>query len=238
MKLSWEEVCSLRTNLYGFLGNCLLESVPEEGSVSMQWEFWDEFPLESANPQMKDGLSRIISCTEYLAKLPRSQASQEVQLEFMDLFLGPGQPKAPPWESVYRTPERLLFGWPTQEVRKIYGKAGFEISRKNQLPEDHLGLELMFLAMASDTLARLITGKGSKNKIFEMIKLQRDFISSHPLTWIADFHEDAYTKGTIGFYSGLIQLIWGILLWDLDLLEEVGRNVQPGPLCTGEGGRI
>lgn len=221
MQLSWEKVCRLKADLYGFLGNCLLESVQNEGAAYTQHEFWEQYPLKAANPHMKNGLDSLISCTKYLAKLPVSQVSQEIQSEYMVLFLGPGQPKAPPWESVYRTPEKLLFGWPTMEVRESYRQAGFEILRKNQLPEDHMGIELMFLATLSDALAKLISNNGGNGQFVQEIKRQADFISSHPLTWIADFHKDASAGGSIGFYSGLIELTWGTFLWDLELLDEM-----------------
>ena len=57
MEKSWEEVCSLRSRLYGFMGNCLLESVPGEGAWYVQREFWEQFPLAVANPKMEGGLA-------------------------------------------------------------------------------------------------------------------------------------------------------------------------------------
>ncbi len=224
MTSSWEEVCVLRTKLYYFLGNCLLESIPDEGAEFTHRAFWEQFPLEAANDKMKSGLERLINCTEYLKKLPASQASQEVQLEFTSLFIGPGEPKAPPWESVYRTPEKLLFGWPTLQVREAYRQDGFEIKRKYQMPEDHMGLELMFLATVSNALAKTMINENQSSTPL-MIERQMDFISNHPLTWIEDFFNDANSNDSIGFYSGLIELIWGILLWDLEILKEMLQDV-------------
>jgi len=226
MTSSWEDVCALRTKLYCFLGDCLLESVPDEGTEFLQRAFWEQFPLEAANDKMKSGLDRLVNCTDYLKKLPTSQASQEIQLEFTRLFIGPGQPIAPPWESIYRTPEKLLFGWPALQVREAYRLEGFEIKCKYQMPEDHMGLELMFLASASDALAKTISND-NQSTIPLMIERHVDFISNHPLTWIEDFMNDVSASDSIGFYSGLIELIWGVLLWDLELLQEMLLDFQP-----------
>lgn len=225
MTSSWENVCALRTQLYCFLGDCLLASTPNEGAEFIQRNFWEQFPLEAANDRMKSGLERLIHCSESLEEMSISQASQAIQIEFTRLFIGPGQPVAPPWESVYRTPEKLLFGWPTLHVREAYQREGFEIKGKYQIPEDHMGLELMFLASASDALAKAIRNE-NKTIIALAVERQTDFISSHPLLWIEDFFNDVNSSDSIGFYSGLIELIWGVLLWDLELLQEMLLDFQ------------
>jgi TorA maturation chaperone TorD len=226
MELPWESAFSFRSTLYSFLGHCLLESVSDDNTAFIQRKFWEEFPLEAANTEMNNGLEKIIQCTGRLELLPASQAIQEIQLEYTHLFLGPGQPKAPPWESVYRTPEKLLFGWPALQVRETYLQSGFEIKLKNRQPEDHLGLELMFMSTVSDSLAKALKGKDTQFQVLSTVQNQIAFINEHPLAWIADLHNDARVNASVGFYSGLIELIWGILLWDLELLKEMLQELS------------
>ncbi|AGA70751.1 putative component of anaerobic dehydrogenase [Desulfitobacterium dichloroeliminans LMG P-21439] len=224
MAVSWEEVCSLRSRLYSFLGNCLLEPIQIDNEEIIRGQFWLEFPLDAANLQMQNGLNKLIRCTEELERLSASQAIQEIHFEYTDLFLGPGQPKAPPWESVYRTPEKLVFGGPTLQVRELFRQNGFEFKFKHRMPEDHMGLELIFLASAGDRLCEALTSDSEETSTKAVIESQISFIKDHPLTWIADFSKDASLHGSIGFYPGLIELIWGVLLWDLELLEEMNEE--------------
>lgn len=224
MAISWAEICDVRSKVHGFLGIQLLEPLQMKNASILQQSFWREFPLETSNAQMKAGLDKLIQCTERLEKYPVSQAIQLTQIEYTQLFHGPGQPKAPPWESVYRTPEKLLFGWPTLHVQEAYRQNGFEIATKNRQLEDHMGLELIFLASVSDVLIRALNDNDYQTA-HSIVKGQIEFISNHPLTWIADFFNDASRNESIGFYSALIELIWGVLIWDSTLLNDMLHEV-------------
>jgi TorA maturation chaperone TorD len=221
MEIAWEAAFSFRSTLYSFLGNCLLEAVSINNNAFMKQEFWREFPLKAANPKINKGLEELIQCTASLDQLPASQAIQKIQVEYTHLFLGPGRPQAPLWESVYRTPEKVLFGWTTLQVREAYLQHGFEIKLKYRQPEDHLGLELMFLSTVSYYIAKDLKDKATQAQALSIVRNQIAFINEHPLTWISDLLNDARENASVGFYCGLIELIWGILLWDLELLKEM-----------------
>ena len=76
-------------------------------------------------------------------------------VEYTTLFLGPGVPKAPPCESFYRTSERIFFGSTSFEMKAALNAHGLESKRKYRQPEDHIGLELMFLSVLSNKLLGL-----------------------------------------------------------------------------------
>ncbi|WP_026198883.1 TorD/DmsD family molecular chaperone [Desulfitobacterium hafniense] len=214
MDNSLQELWVVRAKVYGFLGSCILEPLQGDSSEVLKKNFGDNFPLLAANSHMESGLAELAKLSEKFGKSPL--AIQEVQLEYTTLFLGPGLPKAPPWESIYRTQEKRLFGEPTYEVREVMARNGFEGKGKNRQPEDHMGLELILLSAMAETLN---TRSGSELAL--ALREQLDFIVNHPLTWIADLHSDAAKHGDTGFYAALIKLIWGVLLWDKELLEEV-----------------
>ncbi len=234
MNISWEEICKVRSKVYGFLGTLLLEPIQNENGSIIQCEFWQEFPLEANNDRMKAGLDKLIECTKGLEKYPVAEAVLLTQIEFTHLFHGPGQPQAPPWESYYRTPEKVLSGWPTLQVREVYRQHGFEIAARNKQFEDHMGLELIFLASVSEVL-----GQAFKDQDYQtasaIIKGQQEFITGHPLTWISEFASDACSPESIGFYPALIELIWGLLLEDSDLLSSMLEDVSNQIMAQGQG---
>lgn len=222
MNNSWDEVWKLRASLYGFLANSLLEPIQRKHPTAFSKKFWIDFPLEAANSQIKAGLEKLIDCSSYLEEFSDEEAVEKVMVEYTNLFLGPGMPKAPPYESFYRTPERLFFGSTAFEIKAVLYANGLESKRKYKQPEDHIGLELMLLSALSNKLMDVevdmqVTG----------LKEQAAFIDQHLLSWINELCRDAKIHGSVGFYGGLIELIWGILQWDRELIEEfVASNEQ------------
>lgn len=223
MSESWQEIWKLRSSLYGFLGNCLLEPTQGSNAILLRSKVWEDFPLEAANEQMKSALEALIQLTADLGAEPEGESMQRVLIEYTELFLGPGKPKAPPWESLYRTSEKVLFGWPTFEVREALAQKGLEIKTKNKQPEDHVGFELMLLAAVSESLQGT-----TKQKISATLQEQIDFMDKHLLSWIPDLCTDAKLYGSVGFYGAIVELIWGVLLWDRELLAEY-ISYHPSP---------
>lgn len=215
MVASWQEVALFRAGLYRFLGHCLLEAPQADRQTLLQPDFWRSFPLAPANDAMGAALDSLVGVTHGLQAMLRDEALESVQAEYTVLFLGAGEPKAPPWESLYRTPEKLMFGSPAFQVREAMARFGVEAAEKYQQPEDHLGLELMLLAAASEA-ASLREESGWR----ESARLQAEFIVAHPLGWIGDLEKDAAAHGPVGFYAALLGLIRGVLQWDSELLRE------------------
>ncbi len=222
MANSWNEVWNLRASLYGFLASSLLEPIQGQHTIVFSQKFWRDFPLEAANSQMQAGLEQLVNCSSYLEGFSDQEAIENVMVEYTSLFLGPGLPKAPPCESFYRTSERIFFGSTAFEIKATLYANGLEKMKKNKKPEDHIGLELMFLS----TLSNKLPGIELSEQVWTL-KEQASFIDHHLLSWIHELCRDAKLHGSIGFYGGIIELIWGILQWDRELIEEfVATNEQ------------
>jgi TorA maturation chaperone TorD len=68
------------------------------------------------------------------------------RVDATQLFIANRPLPAPPWESVYRGPERELFGPPAAEALRAYAEAGVVFDGWKDRPADHVGLELAFMA--------------------------------------------------------------------------------------------
>jgi len=219
MMKSWTEVWAFRTKLYSFLANCLLEWIKEEDKEILTSQFWEDFPLVAANPQLEAGIDQLISCTSRLEKLSTKEALEKVAVEFTELFIGTARPKAPPIESFYFSNKRTIFNEKTVEMKDILNKHGLESTKKDKFPEDHLGLQLLLIAVKSEQLNTL-----DSDERRTAIKKQISFIDDHLLSWLPGICNDAKEHGQTGFYGGLLELIWGTLLWDKELLEEAAGS--------------
>jgi TorA maturation chaperone TorD len=216
--------------LYSFLGNSLLKIMSPETSVGLDPVFWENFAanfgLEQLNEQRAPKLvnercgSALVSLRRVareLSSFPQKKAIERVGVEYTRLFVGPGTPAAPPWETLYREGGTVLFGQPTIDMRRLFSRAGVQASPESHQFEDHLGFELLYLAMTSARLAELPPGSESAASLAHERQV---FLQKHPLSFIEPLYEKAQhaskERSLVGYYLALISLVWGVLLWDLE----------------------
>ena len=142
-------------------------------------EFWDGFVLEAANAQMEEAFDKLKAVACKLHGKPLEQAVQDIAVEYTRLFIGPGTPPAPLWESLYCEGGRYLFGQPTFDMREEFRKHGFRLNETAKQFEDHLGVELLFLGAMSE---RFPQAAPSAEAITEQIA----FLDAHPLWWVGE----------------------------------------------------
>jgi TorA maturation chaperone TorD len=111
---------------------------------------------------------------------------------------------------VYFSELRLLFGKETLEVREWYGRYGLQLERKNREPDDHLGLELLFV---SHLLTLLLQAQGRPDGLSaEAIAGDlREFLCAHPLRWARTWAAAVLGNARSDFYKGLALLVVGAL---------------------------
>ena len=71
---------------------------------------------------------------------------ESFKFSFNKLFVGPGKLKAPPYESSYRNKQGLIMQDETMAVRRAYLAQGLKLKKQNIEPDDHIALEMEFLA--------------------------------------------------------------------------------------------
>lgn len=121
-------------------------------------------------------------------------AEEALMFEYNRLFVGPAKLLAPPFESVYRNAAGLVMQEETLEVRDFYRKAGLEVSGKNTMPDDHLGLELEFICYLL-AKAGLKTEAGETHAADSYLEVYRDFFAAHIQTWVYRHCDDVVQKG-------------------------------------------
>jgi TorA maturation chaperone TorD len=143
-----------------------------------------------------------------------SQVANETQAElgqdFERLLTGPNPPLAPPYESVYRSTERLLFDGPTFEVRAEYLRVGVRAPNFNREPDDHIGLELSFLAIVCGKALEALE-RSDALALDEALELQRRFLTEHLLCWAGECLAMIELSAKTSFYKGVGALGLGVL---------------------------
>ncbi|NMM18328.1 MAG: molecular chaperone TorD family protein [Cellulomonas sp.] len=133
-----------------------------------------------------------------------------VRRDYNRLFFGPDRMIAPPYESVHRSEEHLVFERDTMLVRAAYAEFGLAAPRLNKEPDDHIGLEVNFLATlcvrGMDAL-----DDADDAELAHVLRGIRSFLADHVLAWAPTCLTQAAQGATTHFYQGVAALGLGAL---------------------------
>ena len=133
-------------------------------------DIFSEAPFAANDDYTKAGL-------EFLQKWGKNGISDEIydkmRAEYTRLFIGLDKVKAPPWELVHLGKDRLIFQERTLEVRAWYKRFGLQAEKLHQEPDDHIGLELLFLSQLAALSIQALTEKDDA-RFAELLKAQRE----------------------------------------------------------------
>jgi len=133
--------------LSGFLARQLYLSPSEENLSRLveQRGLLLEEPFSTVSPHAARTLSEELATADAQGEEGRNAFLASLQHDFTYLFKMVGMSGVSPYESVYRTDDRTVFGPTTLEVRACYKAFGLETEKLGQEPEDHIGLEFSFI---------------------------------------------------------------------------------------------
>lgn len=217
---AWQIQLTGEVLLFNLLGKILYEIPARQGIQALvDNEVFTEAPFAEAHPDVLKGLALLEKWSGVFRQNGRSDdLFKELQVDYTNLFTGMRKLPVAPWESVYFSDERLVFQAQTMDVRAWYGRYGLEVEKLHQEPDDHIGLELMFVAhLAQLALAALEAGNDSEFE--QAVAAQRDFLSKHLLLWVPLWCEQMLEYARTDFYRGLALVVRGALLELSRILE-------------------
>ena len=187
-------------NMMLYFAGTMIMFDPSQECISDFWEqgILNTRPVSSQNP-------RFINAASQLRQSVGDQFSSVkfMKEDYLNLFTGTGNPLAPPYESVYRSKEHLMFDRQTSEVREFYMSYGWESKFKDKIPDDHLGIELLFLTLMIEKYLEFDDRVCEKEMRNEIVR----FIDQHMISWVPQWNEHVQKySGTMG-YKGIATLI-------------------------------
>ena len=142
-----------------------------------------------------DSLGHALSRIE----LDSDSMIEDLRWDYTRLFIGPFKLPCPPWESVYRSQARLLMQDAADDVRRVYAAVGLSVEATGMMP-DHVGVELHFLALLSET------ADSNDDPHSEIARLKQAFLNDHLLQWIPQFAADMEAAAETDFYRALARV--------------------------------
>jgi putative dimethyl sulfoxide reductase chaperone len=209
--IEWQETLAGEMLLLSMAGRIFYTYPDKEERTWLQSlideDVFAEAPFAAETEEAQTGL-RLLQ--EWGKNGLSDESFENLQADYTRLFIGPGKVIAAPWESVYTGKERLTFQEQTLDVRYWYRRFGLEADKIHREPDDHIGLELLFLShMATKGIQALKTKDDPHFE--ELLSAQKEFLQKHlgawALTWCGLVEKNARTD----FYKGLASLLRGAL---------------------------
>ena len=179
----------------------VLRQAPVAEQLEQLLPLLGELPVELSNPELKQAAVLLADYAREAAGRDLVAEAEALRQDFIALFEGPGAMGAPPWESVYRTEEQVLFGPTTFQVRQAYQRWGLGLANPGREPEDHIALELEFLLFLNDRMAAESAAAADRDR----------FLREHLLVWVPPFASLVKDGAVTQFYQGVAKLLLGYL---------------------------
>ena len=209
------EFCENRGRVYALLSRCYETEV----DAAFAEELAGEASLDSDDPALAEGFARLradlAGCDE--------DGLERLAVVFDRAFFGMGPrtaQKAFPYESVYTSEGGLMMQDAYAEVLHVYRAAGFAKDPGFKEPEDHLAVELAFMALLCGRAVEALRA-GDGDGAERHLGAQLSFAREHLLNWIDRFCADVRKAAEDGFYFDLATFTEAYLRADEAALAEV-----------------
>lgn len=145
---------------------------------------------------------------------------EKAQRDYTKVLVGPHELKAPPWECVYLTKERVLFQEATLKVREAYRSENMLPTQYPHVSDDHIAIELDFVAkLCEKSQNALDAGDGIEYR--RLLEAQRAFVREHLLTWVDAYASDVGEAVPNSLYAHVASLLAAFLPIDAEVLGEL-----------------
>lgn len=209
------EFCENRERVYLLLSRCFETEIDAKFAADLA----SRAELQSDDEALVQGFAALkadlADCDE--AKL------EQLAVVFDRVFFGMGPrsaQKAFPYESVYTSEGGLMMQDAYSQVLGLYREAQFAKNPDFKEPEDHLAIELAFLAKLCGRAVEALRA-GDEDAAEASLRDQLSFVREHLLNWVPLFAKDMRAAAEGGFYEHLANFTEAYLKADAEAVAEV-----------------
>lgn len=185
--------------------------------------------INALNREALDSIAFIMSSDnqvlrEVFADLKNnSEEGIQVKYDYNKLYVGPASLLAPPYESVYSSNNKIMMQRETLEVRDFYRQLGLACVDEGRIPDDHLGLEMEFLAFLLYSI--LQTDEKDRD---EQISIYYNFMDKHLSGWGLRHSQDVITNSKTNTCRAIGRLLEEVLKEEKIATEEYYKGIEVG----------
>lgn len=204
-----------RANVYKVLSRSYVKEI----DAAFAQEFAEAFSFESSNKELTCSLH---AAQEALAGVDDSVLEQ-LAVDFDRVFFGMGPLTARhafPYESVYTSERGIMMQDAYAQVVHAYREQHLAKDTSFTEPEDHIAVELAFMATLSERAATFLR-EGLEAAAEETVRQQITFAQNHLLNWIDRFCIDLASAAPKTFYESIAIFTKLFVQEDVALLGEI-----------------
>lgn len=209
------ELMESRANVYKVLSRSYLKEI--DGAFAQ--EFAEAFNFESGNAE----LVRSLDVAKEALAGADGAALEQLAVDFDRVFFGMGPLTARhafPYESVYTSERGIMMQDAYAQVVHVYREQHLAKDKGFTEPEDHIAVELAFMATLSERTATFLR-EGLEEAAEETVRQQITFAQNHLLNWIDRFCIDLAAAAPGTFYEHIAQFTNLFVHEDVALLAEI-----------------
>jgi TorA maturation chaperone TorD len=133
------------------------------------------------------------------------EGPEQLLPDYARLFLGPPQPRAAPYGSVWLEDDKRVMSESTFAATGLYRELGFELDEDFREPPDHIAaeLEFLYLIIFRENEARRA---GDAEALQQAADLKQRFLDQHLARWLKPFAAAVRNGAQSAFYPELAEL--------------------------------
>lgn len=207
-----------RKNIYTFLSLVYKEEVDDELLETLRMVNW-KLLLPIGKGELKEGCEIL---QRFLEGSKNRQVIEDLAVDFASLFLGHGRNPAHPYESVYLGKEKVVMQEQRNNIVKIYAEEGFQRTEEFNEPEDHVAIELEFMARLCWKMVDMLA-EGDVEGAIKTLEVQKGFIKNHMGVWVPAFCGDVLKNAELDYYKAIAKITRGFLAIDS---KNINRSIR------------
>jgi putative dimethyl sulfoxide reductase chaperone len=188
-------------NMLLYFAGSMIMYEPTEECIT---DFWSNgilknLPVSSANPNFVKAASQLRESYQ-----DKTTFGTSIRNDFIKLFSGNDNPLAPAFEKLYSENPGIRAEEDKDVVTVFYDSYGWNSGLRSKKGDDHLGIEMLFLAALIDQYL-VLDDHASEAEMGSEI---RRFITLHMLSWIPAWNNKVQKNAATLAYKGIGSLIF------------------------------
>ena len=215
------DILQNRVNMYSFISRLFIKEVDQEFLDKLNSM---KFPKNTQNANVDAGYELIRT----FLNTADVNVLNVLAVDYVHAFIGSGvsgYSAAYPYESVYTSPKRLMMQEARDEMLALYKAAGLAKKDSWKEGEDHIALELEYMAILAQRSVDEYE-KGDEDAAITLLVQQRNFLEDHLFAWYPMMEADIQKFAKTNFYKGTGKLALGFLECDKELLDDILSDVD------------
>ncbi len=217
---NFSQIIQKRQAIYAFLKRLYEKELPKEFLAEMPGKMKPLSDVTEAlpNAEARKAMKELIQFLDTIPSQDLDELEVKLAADYARLFLSINKVPAHPSESAYR--DGTMMQHSRDEVLKTYWSFGVDKKREFTEPEDHIAVELSFVAYLCERAIEALKNKDTK-ETKRCLQGQKDFLEKHLIKWMPKLAKDILNTGKTPFYKAIAVLTKEYLEMDLSATEDL-----------------